>query len=150
MSRISEIWTLITLIRLIRHTYFNMFNMKLSSIIQSLFWLNKCNTQKEKLCDTAEICPFDLLLCLLSEIHLKSNSIEVMYSIVGFQIYSKIMHFSVRRFAPIHIHHWAAGYPPPKCPPLGGDLMWSHRCAQKNSIFSTYLNMLHILITWNY
>ena len=57
--------------------------MILSSIIQSLFWLNKCNTQKErKLCDTAEIHPFDLLLCLLSEIHLKSNSIEVMYSIV--------------------------------------------------------------------
>ena len=93
--------------------------------------------------------PFDLLLCLLSEIHLKSNSIEVVYSIVGFQIYSKIMHFSVHRFAPIHVHHWAVGYPPPKTSPLRGDLMWRHRHTQKNSIFSHILNMLNILITWN-
>ena len=30
------------------------------------------------------------------------------------------MHFSVRRFAPIHIHHWVVpvvGYPPPQMSP---------------------------------
>ena len=43
-----------------------------------------------------------------------------MYSIVGFQIYSKIMHFSVCRFAPIHIRCWAVGYPPPQMSPLRG------------------------------
>ena len=44
---------------------------------------------------------------------------------------------------------------PPKCPPLGGDLMWSHRRAQKNSIFSTYLKhvtyiKLHETIKFQY
>ena len=74
-----------------------------------------------------------------------------MYSIVGFQIYSKIMHFSVCRFAPIHVCCWAVGYPPPQTSPLRGGPHVKPQAHSKELHFFhifkhvTYINYMKLL-----
>ena len=61
------------------------------------------------------------------------------------------MHFSVHRFAPIHVRHWAAGYPPLQTSSLRGGPHVKPQAHSKELHFFhifkhvTYINYMKLL-----